>query len=263
MLSVALCLLLGQSTPIKAAVPALSVSGIEPGLAVIYLDRFSSTLASAQLRVTTDRDIAQALGFERQKQLLGCADSQESCLVELAGALGVDVLVTGSVGKLESGYLVTLRALKATNGQALASLSHRALTEAAMLDWLDEAAGIMRAEVLAHFDVGSSAARVWRWVPGLVGVVAAGTGAALVIVANREAADLSGGEGPVTDVGARVARGRAYETSGYVLLGVGAAGLVTSALWLALGGSSAKAPTAVSLQPTAQGAMLCVTGALP
>lgn len=262
------CVLLGQAAPIKAAVPSLSTSGIEQGLAVAYLDRFSSTLASAQLRVTTNRDIAQALGFERQKLLLSCADAQENCLVELAGALGVDVLVTGSLGKLESGFLVTLRALKASNGQVLSSLSHRASSEAAMLDWLDEAAVLLRGEVLSHFGVSSAPTSsggptVWRWVPGIVGVAAAGTGAALLLLANGEAAQLSDKNNIVVDVSTRVARGRAYETSGYVLLGVGAAGLLTSALWLALGGSRASAPSVVSLQPISSGALLSVSGVLP
>jgi hypothetical protein len=42
-------------------------------------------------------EIKQMLDHEAQKQLLGC--SQESCLTEVADALGVDVLVVGAIGK--------------------------------------------------------------------------------------------------------------------------------------------------------------------
>jgi hypothetical protein len=44
-------------------------------------------------------DITSLLGFERERQLLGCSQDT-SCLAELGGALGVDYLLTGTVGRV-------------------------------------------------------------------------------------------------------------------------------------------------------------------
>src|SRR5881398_1613253 len=51
-----------------------------------------------KFEVISSSDVTQLLGFERQRQLLGC--KEDSCLAELGGALGVDYLVTSQLGKL-------------------------------------------------------------------------------------------------------------------------------------------------------------------
>src|SRR3954464_15436468 len=88
-------------------------------------------------KVTTKNDVAQVLGIERQKQLLGCGDAQSSCLAELAGALGVDGILSGSLARIGSGFTVTLRVLRATDGSELATASVRVKNEEELQDWLD------------------------------------------------------------------------------------------------------------------------------
>src|SRR5690606_8239504 len=51
--------------------------------------------------------IQQMVQFEQEKQLLGC-ETDSSCLAELGGALGVAMLVTGSLGKVGSSYIINL-----------------------------------------------------------------------------------------------------------------------------------------------------------
>jgi TolB-like protein len=46
-------------------------------------------------------DVQSLLGLERQRQLLGCTEDA-ACLAELGGALGVDYLLVGTVGRLGS-----------------------------------------------------------------------------------------------------------------------------------------------------------------
>ena len=57
--------------------------------------------------VVSGRDIATMMGFERQRELLGCTD--EACLAELGGALGVDRIVASHVGKLGKSYIVQVK----------------------------------------------------------------------------------------------------------------------------------------------------------
>lgn len=60
--------------------------------------------------VISKADIDAMLGFDRQKQALGCDDV--SCLAEIGGALGVDKLVSGQVTQLGEGQtLISLQLL--------------------------------------------------------------------------------------------------------------------------------------------------------
>jgi TolB-like protein len=63
-------------------------------------------------RVISRDDIASMLALESKKDALGCSDSV-TCLAEIGGALGVDKLVVGSVGKIESSFVVSLRMIDA------------------------------------------------------------------------------------------------------------------------------------------------------
>lgn len=246
-------LTLGAPAQVTVALPGLTTIGLEASAASVYVDRFSTTMEGPRLKVISNRDIAQVLSFERQRQLMGCAEGMsESCLVELAGALGADVILSGSVAKLEGSYVVTLRAFRATNGQVLASRTGRPETEPALLDWLDSAAVDLRGELLQAFGLASASRGFAPWVTGLLGLVAAGTGAVLTGLAygsaNAVRTDMALSSATAE---ARIQQGRAFEASGAVLLGVGAAGLVASALWLALVPSPSAA--ALSAAPTPGG----------
>lgn len=58
------------------------------------------------MRVVGKSDIDATLGFEKMKDLAGC--DATSCAAELAGALGVDSILYGTVGKLGAKHIVAL-----------------------------------------------------------------------------------------------------------------------------------------------------------
>ena len=62
--------------------------------------------------VIAGRDIATMVGFERQRELVGCDHAE--CLVELGGALGVDRLVAGHVAKIGETYVVQIKLINIT-----------------------------------------------------------------------------------------------------------------------------------------------------
>ena len=62
-------------------------------------------------RVISRDDIASMLEMEVQKDRLSCSDDT-ACLAEVGGALGVDDLVVGHVGKLGESYVVSLRLIQ-------------------------------------------------------------------------------------------------------------------------------------------------------
>lgn len=73
-----------------------------------------------QFEVIGASDIAAMLGFERQKQLLGCAEEASSCLAELGGALGAEYVLFGSVARLDQTRRVDLKLMDATKNQVIA-----------------------------------------------------------------------------------------------------------------------------------------------
>src|ERR1043165_8566816 len=96
----ALMLVVLAAAPVRVATADWLFSGVEKPVGEAFLDRFATKLAENGVRVTTQLDIAQVLGLQRQKELSGCsAEGSTGCLAELAGALGVAAVLAGSVVK--------------------------------------------------------------------------------------------------------------------------------------------------------------------
>jgi len=83
-------------------------SGIDKGVVNLLYELILTEFQNySNLSVTSKSDIDSMVKFETEKELAGCSDS--SCMAEIGGALGVDMIVMGSIGKLGSSYIVTLK----------------------------------------------------------------------------------------------------------------------------------------------------------
>ncbi len=183
--SLLLVVLLSAVEPVKVAAPGFSLAGVDPTLGAVFQERFVSRLGSPDLRVTSQRDIQQMLGLERQKQLLGCTGESSSCLAELAGALGVDLVLSGSVARSESGYIGSIRVIRADDGQLVAAPNVRTRSEGEFLDWLDSTADSLRATILLKLRGISPVPPVSpvRFIPAIVGGVAVVVGGVFLTLA--------------------------------------------------------------------------------
>ncbi|MGC4115982.1 MAG: hypothetical protein QM765_15620 [Myxococcales bacterium] len=83
--------------------------------------------AKLGLPVTAGADLAALLGFEKQRQLMGCSDT--SCMAELAGSLGVPFLINSEVANVGGVWLVSMSLLDASKGQAIRRSSEQAGSE--------------------------------------------------------------------------------------------------------------------------------------
>lgn len=111
--------------PVKKRKPRVAVLEIKSvdeeyaGAAKLLAEMLLTDLArSGRLDVIGASDIATMVGFEKQKQLLGCSE-ENSCLAEIGGALGVQWLITGSMGRLGSKRLIDLKLVNARRAQVL------------------------------------------------------------------------------------------------------------------------------------------------
>jgi hypothetical protein len=288
MLTLWCAIILSQSAatgPVKVAATDFTFVGIDPKLGAIFQDRFVSQLGSEQLRVTTQRDIQQLLGLERERQLLGCDSGGPQCMAELAGALGVEVVINGSIAKSESGFIVTIRALKADTGQSVSTPNTRVKSEGALLDWLDATAGSMRGQIVAALrpqtavvtpvvvapqvvapvvetkvEPAPASGSITRWIPAIAGGALALGGGVCLGISGSNYLSLTGTQPPDT---AKIHEvrvvGETMVPVGAALLGVGVAGVVTSLIW---NGATPK-PVQAAVVPVRDGAVLSLGGELP
>ncbi len=252
---------------ISVAVPAFQgTSDVPSQKRDFFVEFFSQQLASkGGLNITTPAQIAAVLGVERQKQLLGCSDGV-SCLAELAGALGTEAIIIGSVAKIGSEFAITLKALDGSSSKVLTSVSVRETREEALLDALSASADQIRAALLLKLrgvQVGASTSSSSRFgarvlVPGIIGI-AAGIGSGVLYgLAASTAGRLRSGDptiGPKANADALVQTGNTEQLISAVCLGVAAVGIVAAVvLYFAFNDSPKSslgvAMTQVGLLPT-------------
>lgn len=100
-----------SARPIRLAVVEVRAVGNVHERAVAALNQ----LLTPELRklegvsVISGTEIADMLGMERQKQLVGCSDEASICMEELAGALDADEMITVDLTELGGTYALTLR----------------------------------------------------------------------------------------------------------------------------------------------------------
>jgi hypothetical protein len=154
-LVVAAALAAKPPAPVKLAAPGLSGFNVSPAELEFFTEHFAQQLTLQGLQVTTAKQISSLLGLERQREIMGCKDAATSCMAELAAALGVEGVVTGSVGKFETSYRVNVSIVAASDGRTLAAFSSRAGTSEEVLENLTTAARQMAGELFRTLRPGA------------------------------------------------------------------------------------------------------------
>lgn len=250
MLALPLVVLLAAA-PLRLAAPGFSCESVAPAVCAAYLERFSSLVSGPGLEVLTTSAVASMLGFERQRQLLGCTDS--GCMVELAGALDVDGLLSGTLVKTPAGWVATLKVLRLGDGSTWAQATTRVKSEEELEAFLDSTAVQFRQQLMPQPPAARRSA-VARWIPAMAGGVALVSGGVLYGLSKADAAALRD-SAPLGEPEARAAAGSLKEKLGLTLAGVGLAAIAASVLWATLG-----APVSVAVAPESGGGALVVGG---
>lgn len=276
MLTTVLCLALlsaAPSEPIQVAVPGLKLVNLDPKLTDFYTGHLAQQLSFQGVRTLASNEVAALLGFERQRQLMGC--DSDACKAQITRALGVDGLLVGSITKLERTYRLDVRILAPKDGKPLAGAS-------ASSDDNDRLVGtfVIVAEQLAKQLAkslnrkleGAPAVEVVRgpsqvkrlaWIPAVAGGVAAIGGGVGIFLSkgNYDRLTQKRGEPLLEPEAERLANaGRMQQTLGWVGIGIGAAALVSAAGMYVFGGDEV-VRAGVALSPN--GASVGVAGVFP
>jgi TolB-like protein len=221
----------------KLAVTELKVLYGDPQLEAL-LSEVALTEAAAFKGIETvgRSDIQAMLGFEKQKQMLGCTEDA-GCLAEIGGALGVDFLLVGTVGRIGTLYRLDLKLVDAHKAKVVGRVGESIEGGAEQL--VDAAqVGVRRLLTeIAPRDPGVATSARVRW-PGYVTLgaggllLAAGAGAALAARSQYDQLKRSQNDVGYADTyPARKAKIDRLSTSADVLL---VSGLVTAGVgaWL-------------------------------
>ncbi len=205
---------------------------------------FATRLAEGDaLLVTTSADLSNALGLERQRQLLGCSPEGGACMAELAGALGVSAIAAGSLAKLGDRYQLTLRSTDAS-GRPVVALTDDGV-EAQLPDMLMRASAALRRGLLGGLRSEGGVASSARGAPSPAPVVLAAIGGGLALTGAVLWAIAGGTYGQLVDPRApsqfddaeaarRAAGAKALQVGALSLLAAGVAAGIAGAIWAAL-----------------------------
>jgi hypothetical protein len=155
----------------------LVTHGMDAGTAGALSEVLSAEIAARPgTQVITAADVTAMLGFEKQRQMLGC-EANEACIAELAGALGVDKIVSGSVGQIEDVYLLNLRLIDVKRATAEGRVYERVEKKSALIDAVRSGARRLWGELEARPEPSAAALKAQ---PPPAPVVEPGTAAAPV-----------------------------------------------------------------------------------
>ncbi len=84
---------------------------------------FTEMLTSAvdgtgMFKVVSSKDLSTMMGLERQRQMMGCSEDS-SCMAELANALGAELVLVATVGRVGENYLVTVKLIDAKRSKTV------------------------------------------------------------------------------------------------------------------------------------------------
>ncbi len=264
--------LAASSQPIVVAAPTLNSTGLQADLPGQLTERWAAGLArSPHFRVVTSRQLVALLSLERQKQLLGCAEEGSTeCMAELASALGSEVVLSGSVTRVEQAYVATLSLVAVKTGRTVSTFTTRTLGLDSLFAALEEAGETMGQETLVQLRPSEAttggAARRWSWVPAAAGVGLAAAGAVFLLQAEDASAQLLGRgayAGRTLDPAQAQLqrdRGATSQTVGAVLVTAGVAAVAAGGAMFVFGGPR---PLVVTAAPTPGGAAVLVGGTFP
>jgi hypothetical protein len=137
-----------QTGPAKLSIAVLDMSakvGIDKGRAEVFAELVQEFLRNElKLKVIGRSDIEAMLGLEKMKDMIACQENS-FCMAEIGGALGVDELLVGSLAKMGSYLVVSLKRVSPQKAKVIAQVARK--LKRATDDDLIEAVGPMMREL--------------------------------------------------------------------------------------------------------------------
>ncbi len=119
----------GIAKATRIAVYDFELAGVEPNVGAVVTDSVLAEMRKLQRVSAIGMDeIRDMLSHEANKQFMGCEEN-EACLAEIAGALGVDELVSGSLSKVEGSHVMVIRRIDQNRAKVVGTVDKRLKAE--------------------------------------------------------------------------------------------------------------------------------------
>lgn len=99
-----------------------AVQGVSAGTVEILGNVIAADLARQGFDVISKSDIQAMLGFQKERQLLGCTEDA-NCIAEIGGSLGVDYVLTGQVGQIGTQFNISMLVVDSRKAKVVTRLS--------------------------------------------------------------------------------------------------------------------------------------------
>jgi TolB-like protein len=264
-------LVLVAAAPTQVASLGFKAVGVDEQKAQFLAGDFAVKLRAASgVAVVTPEEITAALGVERQRQLLGCSDSGSSCLAELAGGLGADLVLQGTVARVGEAWALTVKLVDLKSANIIVARSGQVSRESDVLEWLSQTAQEFGAVLKQPRDASQApqlrstvegGLKRMGWLPAVVGGVFTVSGAILLAVAHTSVGAVAQGDASIASTVAldqSLRQATTLQTLAVVSWAVAAAGWLTAAGFWLFGNSSSG--ITVSMLASPQTAALVVGG---
>ena len=110
---------------IRTAVYNLELESIPESMGRVVTDALLAEVRKIEgISAIGMEEITQMISLEAQKQMMGC-DASESCLAQIAGALGVDELITGNLTELSGSRVLTIRRIDQQRAKVVGTVQER------------------------------------------------------------------------------------------------------------------------------------------
>lgn len=130
-LSLMFCLAYSQEKPL-ISIMNFACSGLSESEARIITDYLGYRIVETGLYQVIDRSQRDIILSEQKFSLSGCVD--DSCQIEIGRLLQADEIIVGSIGKLESRYVLNMKLLNVETGATIQTFSNRYESIQAILD---------------------------------------------------------------------------------------------------------------------------------
>ena len=109
----------------RVAVYNFELQNVPPGIGQVVTEALLAEVRKMEgISAIGMEEITQMISLEAQKQMLGC-EASESCLAQIAGALGVDELITGTLTELADGRVILIRRIDQRKAKVIQSIQQR------------------------------------------------------------------------------------------------------------------------------------------
>jgi len=107
-----------QQQQVSIAVLDLTGNGVSKEIAATITEAVLAEISKEKnIKAVGMADIRAMLSLEQEKQLLGCDDA--SCIAEIGGALGVDRIVSGNIGKVGGTFVMQLKLINIKTAEVI------------------------------------------------------------------------------------------------------------------------------------------------